>query len=188
MEWIIISAFVVVFAILFVWFMLNSTKINKNDPKKSSTPKSNPTEKVKVESKITKESPIDIAIKEQNKSLSGAEIQQAFNMIDAERKAYESLQRGKSTSRLQVDRGDNRSEIEIMMAEGQVLSSRNHLKSETNIIGVEGPSAEQIAKVNAEIDSEGMTKPTAPGISKQIENLSPELKAVLLNDILNKKY
>lgn len=186
MEWIIISAFVVVFAILFVWFMLNSAKINKNDPKKSSTPKSNPT--VKVESKITKESPIDIAIKEQNKSLSGAEIQQAFNMIDAERKAYESLQRGKSTSRLQVDRGDNRSEIEIMMAEGQVLSSRNHLKSETNIIGVEGPSAEQIAKVNAEIDSEGMTKSTDPSVSEQITNLSPELKAVLLNDILNKKY
>lgn len=201
MEWIIIGALAFVVVCIAIMYFINSKKIKKNSGKvedkkgkkskntKGDEPKSKDG-KIEVESKITAESPLETAIKEENKSsaVRDADMVQAFEMINKQAEQYETtqkLQKGK----LKFQREKFVSQIQQSIEENGYDSVRNHVKSETATIGKEGPTIKQLDPENIKKDNlskDELSKEKT--IADQISNLSPEMRAILINDILNNKY
>lgn len=201
MEWIIIGAIVFVALCIAIMYFINSKKINKGSDKskekldkkeekaKTEAPKSKD-EKVEVESKITAESPIETAMKEANKSSAArdADMLQAFEVINNQAEQYEHTQRLQK-GKLKFQREKFVSQIQQSIQENNYDSVRNHLKSETATIGHEGPTVKQLDSQNVKSEDE-QNKEIAKEktLADEISNLSPEMRAILINDILNNKY
>ena len=188
--------FIGIFAVIFIYIMtlyyINSKKIkNKNAQKAENVKKEEKkTEKVEVKSEITSGSPLEKAISEANDYSKNSEIEEAYRQMDAQREAFEHTNRKMYREKgLRKDRENFKTELQMAMETNQMAMENNRISSETNVIGKEGPSPEQIARTNLEIELENQNKETKRNsISNEINNMSPEAKALLLNDILDKKY
>ena len=194
MEWIIIGAFAFVILCIAVMYFINGRKIKKNSGKsldkksdskaKVEIPKAKDG-KVEVESKLTSEKPIETAIKEANQSIGQTDIEKAFDAINKGAESFDAtqkLQKGK----LKFQREKFKSQIQQSIEEGDVYAERKHLKSETAVIGQEGPTEKKLTNKSEEITPKDVDQEKS--IAEQISNLSPEMRAILINDILNNKY
>ena len=153
--------------------------------------KKDPSEKVEVPSELSKENPFDKAIKEANAEY---HMKEAFEIIEQERIAFENSSRPShsATGRLKLDREEFKSELQKSL-------ENNTISSETNVI------SSATAKMDYEISSQPKSQDTdvekqiaeeyvknhnlsSGSIADEIRNMSPEAKAILLNDVFNKKY
>ena len=194
LEYIILGVFGIAILYVVVVYIFNSIKMkNKNKPKNEEKPKTTsvvtqtkPTTKpsgengkVEVKSEILTEKPVEKAIKETNLDY---QINEAFEKINAEREEYlRHTQKVGRIGRLKVDRSEFNPELKATK-----YMKRNVLKSETAEIGHEGPSKK--ASTEDKKDLNVQTDATAQTIADEINNMSPAAKAILINDILNKKY
>ena len=198
LEYILIAAFALVFSFIFLVYYINTLKMKKKSqpkaekskkpeeaakPKKEAEqPKKDDGGKVEVQSEVLTEKPVDTAKKEANIEY---EINAAFEKINDEKEEYERInQKVGRVGRLQVDRSDFNREIKST----RVKSNRNVLKSETAEIGHEGPTKRSYPSRDDKKDLNEATDPTVQTIADEINNMSPEAKAILINDILNNKY
>ena len=197
-EYLIIGFFAI--AILYVLLVyifgiikqkIKNKQITNEKSKPAEKPAQKPTQKpsksdegkIEVEHEVLTEKPIDNAIKDANIQY---QINEAFEKINAEKDEYErSNQKTTRTGRLQVDRSDFNSELRSTR---NAKSKRNMLKSEYVEIGHEGPTKRAYPSKDEKKDLNEATDPTAQTIADEINNMSPEAKAILINDILNKKY
>ena len=196
LEYIIIAIFAVLILYVGLVYVINSIKMKrKAKPKTEEKPKTTsvvtqtkPTTKpsgeigkVEVKSEILTEKPVEKAIKETNLDY---QINEAFEKINAERDEYlRHTQKVGRIGRLKVDRSEFNPELKATK-----YIKRNVLKSETAEIGHEGPSKRAYPSRDEKKDLNEQTDATAKTIADEINNMSPEAKAILINDILNKKY
>ena len=167
-----------------ILYCKNSKKIKKAEElKNAKMPKDKNSvassgEEVKKEDKVqTKANNVEV----QSQIIKGTMFEEAIKEAEKSGYSYKTnndvgVQR-KDTSRLKVDRENYVSEIEKNM--GSSISQR-HISSETNKIGHEGPTTLTVQKDEIEKKSDE--------VSNDIKNLSNELKALLVNDVLNRKY
>ncbi len=184
--YIIIGIFAVIIIYIAVLYFINSRKM-KNKAQKSAekTQEKSKDNKVEVESSMSSKTPIETAILEENSKINKTEIEQAFSRIDDQRLEYENYIQSKNSEN---DKHMTELERSLKKNSGDSLKIK-HMSSETAKIGREGPSKKNIEKVNQEIAKRNENQSELDkSLAKEIENLSPELKAVLLNDILNRKY
>lgn len=191
--YIIIGVFAVIFLYIMALYFINSRKIkNKNVQKaeKAEKTEKDKNEKVEVQSEISSGNPLEKAIKETNDYSNNTEIEQAYKQIDAQREAFEKTNSKTFRYRgLRKDRDNFKTELQMAMETNQMAMEHNRISSETNVIGKEGPSKAQIDRTNLEIELENQKKVSKETtIAQEINKMSPEAKAVLINDILGKKY
>lgn len=185
-EAIIIVAIALILIYIVVLYKKNSKKIKsdkdksgtKNDAKKAEDAGKGATtsgQKVEVESKIIKGTMFEEAIREAEQNGYTYQKPSAQTKVD--------------NSRLKLDRENFVGEIQKTMEVSKI--KQQSLKSHTNKIGVEGPTKaageaqatqQQVQKNQAEQAA------TKTDVSAEIKGLSPELKALLVNDMLNRKY
>lgn len=189
--YILIGAFAIVLIYISVLYFINSKKIKKQQGQKTKKEvekadkqdkakqkaESGAKEKVEVKSTVVQGTVADEALKE-------AEYEN--NLKEAFEKAEKDVAKQKDTSKLARERLSRNKE----MFTTELDQRQTTISSFTNIIGHEGPDAETIAKINKEIADEDKAeqKPQKPNLKSEVDNLSPEMKALLLNDILNRKY
>jgi predicted membrane protein len=177
MEYVIIGIFAVIFIFIFALYFINSKKINK--AKKAEEAKKDggtgEDKKVEVKSTVIQGSALENAIAEQE------DANDTSNNVDATEPAKVEQKRV-DNSRLKLDREEFVSEIRKSTDIGE--TKRVRLSSETNKIGKEGPDIVITESDEAEKKSENSSKTFAD----EMKSLSPEMKALLLNDILNRKY
>lgn len=201
-EYILIGVLVGIFLILLLTYFMNSKKINKKskskdkvlDKLKDKDKKDeikDPNEKVEVPSEIINEKPIDKAIKEANAEY---HMNEAFEKIEQERIAFENYSRPShsSTGRLKLDREEFKSELQKSLEQNTISSETNVISSATAKMDFEISSQPNNQNVDVEkqiaedyMKSHSEKKGT---LADEIINMSPEAKAILLNDVLNKKY
>jgi len=187
--YIIIGIFASIVVYIAILYFVNSKKM-KNKAQKSvekakQALRDEPKKDVEVESSMSGKTPIEIAIMEENSKINKTEIEQAFLRIEDQRLEYEKYVGNKNKRN-----GKYLTELEQSLENDSTGFYRTkHMSSETAIIGREGPSKESIDRVNQEISKENISQDEIDrSLANEINNLSPELKAVLLNDILSKKY
>ena len=172
-EFIIIGLVAIVLLYIVILYCVNSKKIkqkqNKTDSEKKAdknVQKSTDTKPkvVEVKSQVIKGTMFEEAVKEAEKS--------GFN-YDAMCEP-ETASKPKDNSRLKLDREQFVSEIK--MADKQRLQAQKLMPERP-----EGPSITSNKKQTS-------NKQNKESFGEQINNLSPELKALLMNDVLNKKY
>ena len=201
-EYIIIGVLAFIFLTLVLTYFMNSRKINKNAKPKFKTEdkpkeevkkeeKKDPDEKVEVPSEITKEKPVERAINEANTEY---HMKKAFEIIEQERIAFENdaKQNKNSTSRLKLDRGEFKSELQKSLEKRTISSETNVISSATakmdfEISSQSGDDSVDVDKQIAE-DYVKTHNTKIESIADEIRNMSPEARAILLTDILNKKY
>lgn len=194
LGYIIIGVFVLIFASLAVLYFINSKKIKKASKAKAkkddaSKKPDEKAEKVEVKSEVIKGNPVENAIKSANAE---QEMEEAFRRIDEQKKLYDlevSLKASQKTGRLQVDRGDFKTDLQKTLEQNTISSQTNKLESETRQMGHEGPDA--IAsqdQISSNDKQQTLQQDKIVSISQEIENLSPELKAILIDNLLDKKY
>ena len=182
MEFIIIGVFVLVFAYIGILYLINSRK-QKNKSTKVEKPevKEDVAKKIELKSEIIKEKPVETALSEATIEY---EINEAIQKTSEQTDIFEETNKKPGrVGRLQVDRSDFVSTRRSRQSSNSTLSNKT-LKSETAVIGVEGPSKETQEPVKRDVEDTTSQKT----IADEINNMSPEVKAILINDILNKKY
>ena len=208
-EIIFVSVIGAVLLFIAVLYCINSVKINKK-AKKAEKPKEakkeeekKTDEKVEVKPEISAEKPIERAIKEANVEF---QIKEAFEKIEQERIDYEKTAKVTDKSiggKLKLDRGDFRTELQKTLEdngtyERNVISSEtNRMKSETAQMDYE-IRPQSIANVtenyendiDKQIAEEYMNnhQPRQKTLKEEINGMSPEAKAMMLNDLLKRKY
>lgn len=102
-------------------------------------------------------------------------------------KSYLEREQERQGTRLKLDRSDFRSELQ----RNNMTDIQNEMiSSQYNEIGKEGPSKSQIDETNAEIEKESETSSddeNTSEIAKEFKKLSPRMKAMMIDDIWNKK-
>ena len=176
-AYILIGIVLLCFIYIIVLYFVNSKKIakaqkNKQDKteKKDDKNQSKVDKKpavVEVKSQVIKGTMFEEAVKEAEKSgFKYTNDPKADTMI-------------KDNCRLQLDREEFVGEIKKSLETSEIKQQK--LSSETNKIGIEGPTL----NTNKQIEKKVEDKNT---IADDINNLSPQLKALLVNDVLNRKY
>ena len=182
--YIIIAVVVLVVSYIAIIYFKNSKKIKKS--KETSKPKdAKKEEKVEVESKILNVNPVKAAVLEENSKIAKQEIEEAFVRINEQREAYQEQKKEE-----QAEEGyEYMTELEKSLAldYDNPKYKKKHLKSETAKIGEEGPSQENMQKILSGENNDKTNQNIDDSLATEIQNLSPELKAMLLNDILNNK-
>lgn len=189
--YILIGAFAIVLIYISVLYFINSKKIKKQQGQKTKKEvekadkqdkakqkaESGAKEKVEVKSTVVQGTVADEALKE-------AEYEN--NLKEAFEKVEKDVAKQKDTSKLARECLSRNKE----MFTTELDQRQTTISSFTNTMGHEGPDAEIIAKINKEIADEDKAeqKPQKPSLKSEVDNLSPEMKALLLNDILNRKY
>lgn len=189
--YILIGAFAIVLIYIAVLYSINSKKIKKQQEQKTKKEvekadaqdkakqkaESGAKEKVEVKSTVVQGTVADEALKE-------AEYEN--NLKEAFEKVEKDVAKQEDTSKLARERLSRNKE----MFTTELDQRQTTISSFTNIMGHEGPDAETIAKINKEIADEDKAeqKPQKSSLKSEVDNLSPEMKALLLNDILNRKY
>ena len=189
--YILIGAFAIVLIYISVLYFINSKKIKKQQGQKTKKEvekadkqdkakqkaESGAKEKVEVKSTVVQGTVADEALKE-------AEYEN--NLKEAFEKVEKDVAKQKDTSKLARECLSRNKE----MFTTELDQRQTTISSFTNTMGHEGPDAETIAQINKEIADEDKAeqKPQKPSLKSEVDNLSPEMKALLLNDILNRKY
>lgn len=189
--YILIGAFAIVLIYIAVLYSINSKKIKKQQEQKTKKEvekadeqdkakqkaESGAKEKVEVKSTVVQGTVADEALKE-------AEYQN--NLKEAFEKVEKDVAKQEDKSKLSRERLSRNEE----MFTTELDQRQTTISSFTNTMGHQGPDAESIAKINKEIADEDRAeqKPQKPSLKSEVDNLSPEMKALLLNDILNRKY
>jgi hypothetical protein len=168
--YIIIAVAVLVLLYIVVLYLINNKKIKQKQAKKDEKPKATENKKtpdtkpnmVEVKSQVIKGTMYEEAVKEAERA--------GFKYTDD---LQTDTAKKQDNSRLKLDREEFVPEIK--------RTEYNRLKPQKLVSErLEGPDAtskkKQIKTQNTD------------SVGDQINNLSPELKALLLNDILNKKY
>ena len=172
--YIFIGIIAIVLIYIVVLYFKNSKKIKaakkpieKKDDKKTNT-KSSTTDKVEVKSQITSH-PLQ-------EEMSELEFRSRLKEEFGEAKDHI---RQDESNRLKYNRPEFKSELQAY---------KEYQNSKKN--SSEGPSQEQIDKVNSEISSRKNAEKNkkVQTIKDEMAKLSPELRTILVNDILNRKY
>lgn len=166
--YIIVGLVVLIFAYIFILYYVNSKKIKKKQAKKAEPDKKAEADKKSAETKQNK-----VEVKSQ--VIKGTMFEEAVKQAEEagykyNDKEYQSVYKRADNSRLKLEREEFISEIKKADA-GRLQPQKLKLDRE------EGPTKNKTSK-----------KAQKESIDEQIKNLSPELKAILLNDVLNKKY
>lgn len=167
--YILIAIVVVAVLYIVIQYSINTKKINsqkKSEKKSEVKPKNkiDATEQKPAENKVEVKSTIINGTALEN-AMMEAEKQTNKTTIETENQTKSMTKNSRADkSRLKLDREDFVSEIQKQ----KIL--------EKKIVETESGTSNQ----NAENDNNS--------ISEELKNLSPELKAILINDILNKKY
>lgn len=188
--YIILGILALIFIYITVLYFVNSKKINKDQKQKkdsekksvviASESKKEPEQKNKVEvnSEMLSATPIEQAINEEKDS---NKLKSEFQKVQAEIEKERAIQ----GNRLYRDKDMFKTNLE-----GKKTTLEKTISSQTNVIGEEGPSEAQIDETDKEIKEENTkNENNSDSIADEINNISPELKAILMSsDILNKKY
>lgn len=188
--YIILGILALIFIYITVLYFVNSKKINKDQKQKkdsekksvviASESKKEPEQKNKVEvnSEMLSATPIEQAINEEKDS---NKLKSEFQKVQAEIEKERAIQ----GNRLYRDKDMFKTSLE-----GKKTTLEKTISSQTNVIGEEGPSEAQIDETDKEIKEENTkNENNSDSIADEINNISPELKAILMSsDILNKKY
>lgn len=173
--YIFIGIIAIVLIYIVVLYFKNSKKIKvakkpveKKDDKKNNT-KSGTTDKIEVKSQITAH-PLH---EEMSELEFRSRLKEEFD------EAKDHIRQVEITNRLKYDRPEFKSEL-------QAYKEYQNSK----ITSSEGPSQEQIDKINSEIESKKNAEQNkkVQTIKDEMAKLSPELRTILVNDILNSKY
>ena len=189
--YIIIGVFGAIFLFILILYMINTKKINKKVQKTKEKEKveKEKHEKVEVESEITKEKPLDAAIAQANIDY---HVKEAFERIEQERIEFEKdSKRGSEGGRLKLDRGDFRTELQKSLETNIISSETNVISSDTAKMDYEISSEKKEEKVDIDkqiAEEHENDKDKSKTLLDEINNLSPEAKSILINDILKKKY
>ena len=189
--YILIGAFAIVLIYIAVLYSINSKKIKKQQEQKAQKEaekskeqdqakqkaESGAKEKVEVKSTVVQGTVADEALKE-------AEYQN--NLKEAFERVEKNVESQNSSSRLERERLSRNKEMFTTELDHQQTT----ISSFTNTMGHQGPDAETIERINKEIADEknAEQKLEKPSLKSEVDNMSPEMKALLLNDILNRKY
>ena len=203
-EYVLIGVLSGIFLLIALTYFINSKKIaqkGKPKAKKEDKPKEkvdekkddkkDAGEKVECPSEVIADKPVARAIQEANAEF---HMKEAFEIIEQERIAFEKgAQQGKSVSgRLQLDRDEFKSELQKSLETNVISSDTNVISSATAKMDYEISSQpkEQNVDIEKQIAEEYMKKHSknTNELADEIRNLSPEAKAILLNDVLNRKY
>lgn len=167
--YILLGIFILCILSIAILYFINSKKIKQKESKKVEANKKledKPTQqkpaKVEVKSQVIKGTMFEEAVKEAEKS--------GFN-YDSQLKS-DTASKPKDKSRLKLEREEFVSEIK-KADNGRLKPQRLEVERQ------EGPT---------NINSDGQKSINKNDIGDEINNLSPELKALLVNDVLNKKY
>ena len=181
-EFIIIGVFVLIFVFLAVLYYVNGKKIKGKQTKKEEQKKEKSEKKIEVKAEMLKETPIETAIKEANIE---SHMEEAFKKIEDERKMFEEKNEGlnRRKSRLTVERDDFKTELQKSLEIAKISSETNVLKSQTAKMDYE---TEANKNTEAEVTKDEIDK--SKSLAEEIEKLSPEMKAILIDNLLNKKY
>lgn len=171
LGYIFIAIFVIIAIYIIVQYSINAKKI-----KSKSTKKVEEKPDKKTVSKTTNDKKgADVEVK--STIISGTAVEQAIQEEEQKNNQKTKTENNKQTkidnSRLKLDREDFVGEIQKMNA--------NKISSEYNKIGVEGPATKSLK-------NKQVKKVQQKSVADNIKDLPPEIKALLLNDILNKKY
>ena len=200
-EYIFIGVFVGIFLLLILTYFINSKKINKNNkkPEKKDVKtiektkkddKKTDAEKVEVPSELSKEKPIDKAIDEANYEY---HMKEAFEKIEQEKNDFEKSSKIEiGGSRLKLERGDFKTELQKSLETNTISSQTNIISSATAKMDYEISSEKKEDKIDIDKQiAEEYEKEHAKNqksLANEINNLSTEAKVILINDVLKKKY
>lgn len=209
MGYIVFGIIIAIFIYITALYFINGKKIKAKEAKKLADEKKKDDllkdvpvkaksietgkQKVELKAEIVK-SPVEDAKKEIDER---EHLKAEFANVQTELSHEKEMQ----GHRLTIDRSSFKTELDgnktaiekSRLAKGEVLESdrmeSKTISSQTNQIGTEGPNKKQMTELEEALASQKENGTDSNNISSQIENLSPELKAILLStDILNKKY
>ena len=198
LEYFFIGFFALISLFILVFYIINSVKINKKQKKvlenkkteeKNKEEKSKD-EKIEVPAEQSVEKPVERAIKEANIEF---QIKEAFERIEQERVEYENAPKNRAIGgKLQLDRGEFKTELQKSLETNKISSETNTISSSTAKMDFEMKDFKTDEQVDVEkqIAEEYMKKQENQNktLGDELKEMSPELKAIMLNDILNKKY
>lgn len=194
-EYILIGTFVGIFLLMLLTYFINSKKINKSSKKlqkENKDDKKDDNKKVEVPSEMSAQKPVDKAISEANYEYN---MKEAFEKIEQQRAEYENTPKSvKDNSRLKLDRGEFKTELQRSLEANTISSETNIISSSTAKMDFEISSQSKEGNVNIdkqiaeEYEKEHSKSQKLKNLAEEINNMSPQAKAVLINDILNKKY
>jgi len=193
LEYFFIGFFVIISVFILVFYTINTVKMNKVQKKvaeKKKAEEKKKDEKIEVPAEQSKEKPVEKAIKEANIEF---QIKEAFERIEQERVEFENVPKNRNIGgKLQLDRGEFKTELQKSLETNKISSETNTISSATAKMDFEVKDL----KTNEQIDvdkqiaeeylknHDGQNKT----LSDELKDMSPEMKAIMLNDILNKKY
>ena len=175
--YIFIGIMAIVLIYIVVLYFKNSKKINatkkpeKNDEKSSNAKSGTTTDKVEVKSQI-----------------SSHPLHEEMSELEFRSRLKEEF--GEAKNHIRTEDNSNRLKYEKPAFKSELQAYKEYQNSIKATAGYEGPSQEQIAKVNREIESKKVENQNkkVQSIKDEMAHLSPELITILVNDILNKKY
>ena len=192
LEYFFIGFLALISLLILVFYIINTIKINKSQKKVAEKKKAeeNKDEKIEVTVEQTQEKPMEKAIKEANIEY---QIKEAFEKIEQERVEYENAPKNKNVNgKLQLDRGEFKTELQKSLETYKISSDTNVISSSTQQMNFEmsNDKTNEQFDIEKQIAEEYMKKQEnqKKTLSEELKEMSPELKTIMINDILNKKY
>ena len=192
LEYFFIGFLALISLLILVFYIINTIKINKSQKKVAEKKKAeeNKDEKIEVTVEQTQEKPMEKAIKEANIEY---QIKEAFEKIEQERVEYENAPKNKNVNgKLQLDRGEFKTELQKSLETYKISSDTNVISSSTQQMNFEmsNDKTNEQFDMEKQIAEEYMKKQEnqKKTLGDELKDMSPEMKAMMLNDILNKKY
>lgn len=193
LEYIFIGIFALISLFILVFYLINSAKINKKQKKvteKKKTEDKIKDEKIEVPAEQSKEKPVEKAIKEANIDY---QIKEAFERIEQERIEYENAPKNRTIGgKLKLDRDGFKTELQKSLETNKISSDTNVISSATAKMDYEirDNQAKEQVDIDKQIAEEYVKNQEKKNksLGEELKDMSPEMKAIMLNDILNKKY
>ena len=179
LEFILIGALALISLFILVFYIINTVKMNKKQKKvaeKKKIEEKVKDEKIEVSAEQSKEKPVEKAIKEANIEY---QIKEAFERIEQERIEYENVPKNRSIGgKLQVNREEFKTELQKSLEISKISNEMRDNQAKEQV-DVDKQIAEEYMK-----NQEKKKK----SLGDELKDMSPEMKTIMFNDILNKKY
>ena len=194
LEYFFIGFFALISLFILIFYIINTVKMNKTQKKvtekKMTEEKKKDDDKIEVPAEQSKEKPVEKAIKEANIEF---QIKEAFEKIEQESVEYENFPKNRTIGgKLQVDRGEFKTELQKSLETNKISSETNTISSSTAKMDFEMKDFKTNEQIDVEkqIAEEYIKKQENQNktLGDELKDMSPEMKAMMLNDILNKKY
>ena len=193
LEYILIGSVALISLFILVFYSINTRRINKKQtkvPEKKKVEEKTKDEEIEVPAEQTAEKPVEKAIKEANIDY---QIKEAFERIEQERIEYENVPKNRSIGgKLQVDREGFKTELQKSLEINKISSDTNVISSATAKMDYETADAQtqEQVDVDKQIAEEYMKnhEKKNKSLGDELKSMSPEMKTIMFNDILNKKY